>query len=537
MKNMNIHLKLSGLSLLTGLLLTLAWPAAGLFPLALVGLIPLFYAHYLIQQEKLNAVWAFLYGYVAFLTFNLGTTWWVWNASAGGAVMAFILNSLLMNLPFMFWYFYARRQQNRFPVWPFICAWLVFEYFHYRWEGTWTWLTLGNAFANVPWLVQWYEYTGVGGGTLWILWVNKSIFQWLVAYQETEKMQRRRRIFNLVFFLLVAPALLSFYTGLNQVHITTRLTSRVMVVQPNIDPYKDKFDGLSPYEQVVRMLNIAEQHMDSAVQLVMFPETALVGNLDERFLEQEETITLLRQFMAKHPNVSIVTGADTYKSFQPGEKLSETARLQRSSGVYYDSYNTALVFKAGDTAIGVYHKSKLVPGVERMPLSFIFKYIEAFAIDLGGTSGSLGTDPEPSCFEVNSQLNVAPIICYESIFGEYVTEYVKRGATLLCIVTNDGWWGNTPGYKQHLDYARLRAIETRRYVARSANTGISAFIDDYGNVLAKTGWWEPAALKYNVGISKVQTFYVQYGDLINKVAIVFTVFFLFQLLRTPKRLM
>ena len=163
--------------------------------------------------------------------------------------------------------------------------------------------------------------------------------------------------------------------------------------------------------------------------------------------------------------------------------------------------NTAFFLSPTDSAIGVYHKSKLVPGVERLPFSSVLKYVEKYAIDLGGTTGSLGIDEEPSVFTLNTMVKPAPIICYESIFGEYVTQYVKRGATLLCIVTNDGWWGNTPGYKQHLSYASLRAIETRRFVARSANTGISGFVDDLGNITQQSKWWVPAALKQKVALN------------------------------------
>ena len=129
--------------------------------------------------------------------------------------------------------------------------------------------------------------------------------------------------------------------------------------------------------------------------------------------------------------------------------------------------------------IVLYHKAKLVPGVETLPsfLNFMGKWFE----DFGGISGTLGRDSERKVFVPwDNHFKAAPIICYESIFGDYITEYVRKGANILTIITNDGWWGNTPGYKQHMNYARLRAIETRKWVARSANTGISCFIDPVG---------------------------------------------------------
>src|SRR5574343_444659 len=73
-------------------------------------------------------------------------------------------------------------------------------------------------------------------------------------------------------------------------------------------------------------------------------------------------------------------------------------------------------------------------------------------------------------------LKLAPAVCYESVYGDFMAKYIRSGAEVICIITNDGWWGNTPGHRQHLAYAKLRAIETRKQIIRSANTGISCFV-------------------------------------------------------------
>jgi apolipoprotein N-acyltransferase len=111
-------------------------------------------------------------------------------------------------------------------------------------------------------------------------------------------------------------------------------------------------------------------------------------------------------------------------------------------------------------------------------------------------------------------MGVAPIICYESIWGEYVAKAVSKGAQFIAVITNDGWWGNTSGKDQHLAYAKLRAIETRRWVARSANTGISGFINQRGDVVKKSGWWVSTALEADINLNDELTFYVKYGDYI-----------------------
>jgi apolipoprotein N-acyltransferase len=125
------------------------------------------------------------------------------------------------------------------------------------------------------------------------------------------------------------------------------------------------------------------------------------------------------------------------------------------------------------------------------------------------------------------------VICYESIYGDFVREYILNGADLIFIITNDGWWDDTPGYRQHLLYGRLRAIEMRRSIARSANTGISCFINQRGDILQKTGWWNKTAIKGTLNKNEEITFYARTGDTIGRV-FSFLAVFLFLIARVKK---
>jgi apolipoprotein N-acyltransferase len=153
-----------------------------------------------------------------------------------------------------------------------------------------------------------------------------------------------------------------------------------------------------------------------------------------------------------------------------------------------------------------------------MPYTKVLSFMEDYAINLGGISGSLGQDTVARVFYSNHKIGAAPLICYESIFGEYVSTFVKNGANVIFILTNDGWWGNTPGYRHHKLYARLRAIETRREVVRCTNTGISCIIDTRGNIEGETPWWKPITMRYTIHPSDKLTFYVRYGDYLGKMA-------------------
>jgi apolipoprotein N-acyltransferase len=153
-----------------------------------------------------------------------------------------------------------------------------------------------------------------------------------------------------------------------------------------------------------------------------------------------------------------------------------------------------------------------------MPYARYLRFIEKLALDLGGTVGSLGMDPDRIPFDVpNLGIKVGTAICYESIYGEYCTGYVKNGASLLFVITNDGWWKNTPGHRQHSVYASLRAIETRRSIARSANTGISAFYNQRGDIFQPTEYWVQDVIKQDINANDEITFYVKYGDYIARV--------------------
>lgn len=146
-------------------------------------------------------------------------------------------------------------------------------------------------------------------------------------------------------------------------------------------------------------------------------------------------------------------------------------------------------------------------------LSVLAPVFEGF----GGTVGGYGWQKSPGLFYAYSGIGAVPVICYESIWGGWVAEAVKNGAQFIAIVTNDGWWGNTSGKDQHMLYAKLRAIETRRYVVRSANTGISCFINQKGDIIKQTQWWTRTAIQADINLNDDLTFYTRSGDYIPKI--------------------
>ncbi|MDA9663598.1 apolipoprotein N-acyltransferase, partial [bacterium] len=373
-------------------------------------------------------------------------------------------------------------------------------YLHLHWQLAWPWLTLGNVFAANPKLVQWYEYTGVLGGSLWVLILNILIFRCWIFITEV-------RLLILPSLLFLFPLLLSIYIGSN-VNMLDYSTKETVIVQPNVDPYLDKFNR-DPQTQLNDFISLAKSQLTQNTDLLIGPETCLQEPIWENKITKSKSIEILQKLQDEFPNLNILIGSSTFKYL--GNNKEENSRSLNSIE-WYNAYNSA-IFLSSDSTISVYHKTKLVPGVEQIPYSFIFNLIADLTVDLGGVSGSLSLDNDIKNFKVDD-INILPLICYESIFGDMLT---LSNSNLLAVITNDGWWKNTSGYKQHFQYARLRSVEQRRSLIRSANTGISSVILPDGNILKSTNWNEEIAVNVMVPLNDTITFYNRFGDYIGRI--------------------
>jgi apolipoprotein N-acyltransferase len=262
-------------------------------------------------------------------------------------------------------------------------------------------------------------------------------------------------------------------------------------------------------------------------EFFIWPETAISKGTEEKTFRGDPNFIRIQNFLVNYKNGNLLSGIESYSIYDTAK--TETARYDNKSGTYFDVFNAAVLIE-NSAKLQFYHKSKLVPGVEQTPFSNSLSFLKPVFSAFGGSSGSYGKQSEPSVFYSQSGIGAAAVICYESIWGEYVADYIKKDAQFIAIITNDGWWGNTSGKDQHLQYAKLRAIETRRWVARAANTGISAFIDQKGTIVQRTKWWMPGTLKQDINLNEELTFYVKHGDYIAKSASLGSVAFLILLL-------
>ncbi|MDD2563817.1 MAG: apolipoprotein N-acyltransferase [Salinivirgaceae bacterium] len=505
------------LALLSGVLISLSWFN---FPTALLNLIafvPLLVIEQKVKNNSDSLRSIILYSSITFFTWSLLTTWWIYNAALIGLIAALFVNTFTMTFTFSMYHWVRKKSMYKISPYSLILWWLAFEYFMLFAEIDYPWLHLGNSFATVTPLIQWYEITGILGGTLLILFTNISVVQLYANYRLNTK---KINLYQILGTVLI-PLLLFIFSYITYVqHSEKGETIEVVVVQPNIDPYNEKFNNLSDQEQLNRFFNLAKDKITPNTDLIIGPETAITEYLWENQIAEQMSPKAIKSFLKQYPKAAILIGASTRKIYGQNETIPHSARRFNDTAIYYDRFNTGLLFDSTD--IQIHHKSKLVVGVEKMPYPQYMKFIESISLDLGGTIGSLGIQDSPTVF-IHKNAKIAPVICYESVFGEYVSEYVKKGANVISIITNDGWWGNTPGYKQHLNYAKLRAIENRRSIARSANTGISCFINQRGDIFKDTKWWKPDVIRATLTLNEHVTFYTKHGDFLGRIACYFSV--------------
>ena len=519
----NTNLLFSCFSLAFAVLMSLPFLVPHLGFISLAAFLPLLMMDRIATLSGYRHFW--VWHYLSFVLWNAFTTFWVCNATIGGGLFAVFANAFQMSVIFGVFRFSKRYFKGVLPYILLMVMWIAWERAYFDADISWPWLVLGNAFAGSVRSVQWYEFTGSLGGSLWIWMSNLSLFGILVALSDGSwamKFNMKAKIAAVTgcAVLLIVPFAVSHVIYCTYEEKTEPLD--VVIVQPNIDPYH-KFEAMTQAQQNAVFISQAESALKDRKNdtlsvgplLVLAPET-FTNDVVTNDLHYSRTLRLFDTFLKDYPGVSILFGASSHTYISSEERPSHTARRIRD-GRWVESHNSAIMTD-GNGHPEIFHKNKLVVAVEMTPYPAIFCPIDDM---LGGVMGRCIGQDSVSVLHVRgtdgTEIPVGCAICYESVYGEYYTGYVKKGARAMTIITNDAWWGNTPGYRQHLRYASLRAVETRRSIARCANTGISAFIDQRGDILETSQWWKPAVMCGSINLNDELTFFVRNGDITGRV--------------------
>lgn len=508
------------LSVTSGILLSLPWIFQDLSWVLLFAFVPLLIADNLRFQHKAseNFTSSFWLGFIAFLIWNIFSTWWISYVSLTGMLFITSLNSLFMSTV---WWLKNKVHQKfgaASSYFGLIVFWTAFEFSNHHGLLPWPWLTLGNGFANSVKIIQWYEFTGVLGGTVWILFSNILIY---LAIKNLSDQSFRKFVKSVSFalFVITFPIALSLCLYFN--YTEKGVIQNVVVLQPNINPYTEKFSGMNAGDQVGKLITLAKSKITDSTDLVLAPETALPPLWEDSLVLQSPSILPFNQIIQRFPNVSFIAGAITQRKFRNDELISNTARRSADGKYSFDIYNSAVMMDR--SGIQFSHKNILVAGVEKDPFWEYISFLPDYMLDLGGTNGNLASGKEPTVFDRTGGRKIGPVICFESVFGYHTRQLVKNGAKYIAVLTNDGWWKDSPGVWQHFGYSRIRAIETRRSIARSANTGISGLINQHGDVIVHTNSNVYSAICSGVRMNSTFTFYVRYGDYLGWISLLLSV--------------
>lgn len=509
------------LAILSGLLLWIAWPPTPYTTFLLfIGFVPMLLAiENIIQSTSAKkGKQIFTLAFIGFFIWNTASVYWVYNAlKIVGELVAipitlipYALGPLLMALACWLYYRLRLVTSRGWGLAGLVCLWIGYEYLHQSWDLNFPWMTLGNGFAVSHQWIQWYEYTGVYGGTIWVWAVNILAFLIYIGLREAQDKKLRLKLITAFVLTILLPLSFSLFTYYN--YTEQKNPSNVVAVQPNIDPYAKESD-IPANLQIDIMIHLSRSVAQSNTEFFLWPETAIPEYMNEDGINNNIYFKQAQYFLRKYKNSTLITGGETYRYYNT--RATPTASATQQPGVFADNFSSALAIENSGN-VQIYHKSRLVPGAESLPFGNTLSFLKPVFEHLGGATGAYGAQADASVFYSQSGIGADPVICFESIWGEYVARSVRKGAQFIAVITNDGWWENTSGKDQHLDYAKLRAIETRRWVARSANTGISAFINQRGDIVQQTKWWTQAAIKQDINLNSELTFYVEHGDYLPK---------------------
>lgn len=443
--------------------------------------------------------------YVYLLLAHSLTLYWICFSTLAGGVLAILVNPVFMMIPVSFWLLTRSFVTHRLQLAYLGTLWIGFEYLLSLWELAFPWMLLGHSQFLFAWILQWASVGGVWLISLVVFLAAWWVWELNITHQRTGTWSKSLLYAGVagILFILAGGWLLSGQT------IPETGTVRAAVIQPNVDPWA-KWDGDNEYQNLVQLTRMTRSAVliDSSIQLAIWPETSVSFYLlADRGRWALDDIRLL----SKETGIQVATGYPHVTYFDDSTKAPASARFSRGQGRYYLHYNAATLIDSGQNQIP-YGKMMLVPFAERVPWVDSVPFMKDLRFNLAGLGGwGKGQDTVVFSLSGSDSVRFPLAICYESAFPHLIREFTLRGATVLAVITNDGWWGHTSGYSQHFEFSRLRAIENRRWVIRSANNGISGFINPHGKVIRQSEFWTEDILIEKAGLVETRSLFVRWG--------------------------
>ena len=482
---------------LSGLLMALAFPLAGLGWLAWLALVPLFVV---ISHRPWRA------GFSAGVVFFAVTLYWLnlvmtvyghlpWALS----IVAYLLLATYLALFWAATCWCVVRIRNAFSLpFPLVAAvcWVAFEYVRNGLFTGFPWANIGYSQIDCSWIVQSADLFGVYGLAAMVIAVNAQLAEWIVTFRNHQAISWRG---GLVVALFVAMQLGYGCWRLSACPFAQE-PLRVGLVQGSIDQSL-KWDPAHLQQTLDRYRRLSEQA--DQPDLLVWPESATPF-----FYQNGGNRASQVRAVPRRQQAFLLFGSPSYQRQESEQEV--------------DYFNSAYLLSPQAQLLGRSDKVHLVPFGEYVPLWGMFGLVEKLAVGIGDFSpGQL----QPLSMN-GHQLGV--LICYEAIFPELARKLVARGAQVLVNITNDAWFGDSAAPWQHLDMARMRAVENRVWLLRSANTGVSALVDPFGRVVAQSRLFEPALVEGTAYFQQGGSLYTRTGDSLPRLLVIVVLLWLWQ---------
>jgi apolipoprotein N-acyltransferase len=487
------------LAVISGLFLFLSFPKYGFGAMAWLALIPLFFA----VQKSSSARRALALGFISGIVGYVGILYWITYVVVNYGYLPLYLGVIIMLLLVCYISVYIAlfaagvyfmRGKNYFSL-AVPALWVCLEYFKsYLFTG-FPWENLGYSQYLNAYFIQFTDVFGVFGLSFIIVSVNAVIFTLLV------KRTKSAFVSALALFLILSSVYIYGYFRIENVRKTMNDAPgmEVSLIQGNIDQ-SIKWDELSQLKIINTYLDLSLQNSPQAGGLIVWPETALPFNYQQETFMREQVNNLPRETKSW-----FLFGAVNYIRSNQGTSFFNSAYLLSPEGAFK----------------GRYDKVHLVPYGEYVPMRDLFPFIKKLTAGIGDFSAGEAYQP---LFVENKKLGV--LICYEGILPHAARIYKNKSADLLVNITNDAWFGQTSAPYQHFSMALFRAVETRLYMIRAANTGISAIVDPTGRIISQTDIFKIDALRGDVKFINIETFYARHGDVFVVVCFIISAFFI-----------
>jgi len=461
--------------------------------------------------------------YLAFFIFCLITLYWVgsWQKSADpflmiSGVLLLFFNPLILLIPSTLYYFSTKIFPQKISIYFFPLFWVTYEYLYMLTDASFPWLTLGNGLSHFISFIQIADIIGALGLTLIVVYLNILLYKGVVNFKSQTIFFKRIIHFSLAALIILLVLIYGFIKLSGFSYPGKKIT--VGLIQPNLDPWA-KWQGMDTGTMISDYLNLSRKAVSEKAELIIWPETALPFYLMSG--NYKSILDSIYNFVDEN-NVNLMTGMPDIIFHH--KNIPEDSKYSGPGEFYYSTYNAILFFSPQDKHVGRYGKMKLVPFGERVPFVDEFPFLgDVIKWGVGISGWNVGKDTAVFKVSLVNKINtdsgedfayVAGLVCYESIYPEFAASFVRKGANLIAVVTNDSWYGNSSGPYQHKEMAVLRAVENRRTVVRAANGGISTIIEPTGITRAETEMFTKTSLTGEVFIQDEETFFTRHPKII-----------------------